>query len=337
MGCSGCRINKESSSLPSEETLENLTALFAELKDRGIALNEIEIGPSDVLSARNKEEIFNDPKVIEFVDLFSLMTINASFIYPDDEKYKWLAENVNNYKTAKKLGIVIPVELNQVFNEKYINRIKHNLKVFQQHHPHKLYSTTFNIIFDERFVQNPLNKFSYEDLFFRMNNFVNDTELHPERVRIDYVFHHGRDNLENPLVAQAFIESMNKLYDHYFIDHEKRYGKDNIAIPSFLNFDFENDEIVYHDDKLYIRPVINDRLSVFHPDLVYHGEWDADGMMSHLAERYNSNLNKAMDFKDCSTCSRVVDCSKRYTQDLMSILKTETCITMLKKYDTPQG
>lgn len=334
MGCSGCRIDKESTSLPSPVLMQKLISLFDELKSRGIALNEIELGPSDILSARNMEAIFQRPDVIEFIDLFSLMTINASFIYPNMTRYVDLAYQLTRYETSKKCGIVIPVEMTQMFNDKYISRIKQNLSVFRDAFPHDLYSVTFNIIFDERFINNPLNKFSYEDLFFRTNSFVEDTELHESRVRIDYVFHHGREDITNPFIAQAFMDSMNELYRHYHADHKRRNGPMIDGVPAFLNFDFENDEIVYHNEELYVRPVVNDRLNIFHESLKYRGEWNADGIISHLAERFNDNLTMASEMKDCSDCSRIVECSKRYTQDLMKILNVQDCFTMLKQYES---
>lgn len=334
MGCAGCRVRKESTDIPSDGSLDKLIDMFGDLKNvYKVDLNEIEIGPSDIFSAQNKQEIFSNPKLKKLVDLFQTMSINASFIYPDIERYRWLADACRRFECSEKLGVIIPIEMEQVFHPKYMGRIKDNLQRFYEFHDDRRYRTTLNIIYDERFVKNPVNKFSYEELFQRTNGFVNDLFFAHCKVRVDFVFHHGRDNLDLPWVADSFRTSLDDLYAHYFKDHEKNKGALIDGIPSFLNFDFENDELIYHDEKLYVRPILNDRCNIFHEQLQHKGEWSAVGMMTGLADRFNNNLEMASQMRECHNCSRIVDCAKRYTHDVLRILKTEDCLPLLKQYE----
>ncbi len=337
MGCAGCRIQKDDDLGPSVDQILHLHGLFKDLKTLGVELKEIEIAPTDILSAGNTWSLLQNDHLLEFLNEFSLLSISASMVHADQSRYQELATALKNLKVSEKLRLIIPIEMNHVFNDKYLQRIKNNLEVVNTALPNGIYSTALNVIFDEAFVKNPLKKFSYDELFSRVNDLVIQPDFEKFNTRVDFVFHHGRvpftDDSQRALyLNKSFLKSLVELNHHYHRDYQKRHGIKAGEVPAFVKFDVEHEELVYHQGKLYVRPIINDRATVFDQKLLYAKPWSAQGLQEHLTSRFNDNLIKGVEFEDCSNCPHLPQCAARYTQDLMQIAGTQQCITFLKDY-----
>jgi hypothetical protein len=288
---------------------------------------EIEMGPTDLLSAVNREEIFANPVMRELARLFHVTTLNASFIHPKEEDYIAFAHTVHEFTPDNMVGLAIPLEMRHVFNDKYIDRVRENIRIFREHLPNHLKEVVLVVIFDEHYLNNAGSKYTYEDLFDRANSL----DVH-EHTMVDFVFHHGRANIESEFVAEAFKTSVQNLNQQYLKDIARR--GENLRYrhtPAQLMPESHNNELTYHKGELYIRPVLNERVTVFHERMKFTGEWSVGNFRAHSLERLNQNLQYAFEHKDCLACPYQIECASNYVHDLMAVVKAKDCLLVKRE------
>lgn len=327
MNCQGCNVEKNLSGLPKPEAMDRLLSLFREMKVWGIPFMEIELGPTDLIKARNRDQIFSDPKVQELTRMFKLTTLAASFIYPEEHEYERLAKQAYEVAPDNWVGLAIPLEMSHVFNDKYIDRIQKNVDVFRNHLPNHLNETIFNVIFDERFLSNVGSKYSYDDLFSR----VHDLRV-TNNTKVDFVFHHGRSRIDSAWVASDLVESLKELNRKYLQDLRKRSNIEARHVPFQLSCDGRGGEVLYHEEQLYFRPVINERITILSDKMKFTGDWTLENYFHNLFTRYNSNIEKSLTYEDCNGCDHAAMCADRYIHDFMDVCNTKHCVTLLKSH-----
>lgn len=328
MSCHGCNVDKNLSGLPNPETMNKLLTLFRDMKEWGLPFMEIELGPTDLIKARNRDEIFSHPDVRELTRMFRVTTLAASFIYPEEHEYVKLAQQAHAIAPDNWVGLAMPLEMTHVFNDKYLARIQKNVDVFRNHLPNKLNETIFNVIFDERFLSNVGSKYSYEDLFAR----VHDLRV-TNNTKVDFVFHHGRSKIDSSWVAQDFLHSLRELNRHYLLDLRKRNTSAEVRhMPFQLSCDGRGGEILYHEGELFFRPVVNERITILSEKMKFQGPWTLENYFSNLFARYNDNIHKAMTYDDCQNCEHAAMCADRYIHDLMDVCNTKQCVSLLRSH-----
>lgn len=327
LSCAGCKVNKESSGIPDDSVLMDLLGLLYDLQSKGVEFAEIEFGPTDMMTAVNRDEVFSHPLISSIAQLFKTTVINAAFIHPKKEEYERLAKQVNSM-SGKPVGLVTPIEINHVFNDKYISKISDNIKYFQDQLDHGFTELIFNIIYDRNVINSMGKRFSYEELFAR----ARDISI-VDNTAIDFAFHHGRENLQSPFIRQELFESITALNKNYIADLAQRQEIEKRHIPSHLLFDKEIKEIVFIDSALYVRPILSERILLLDDSLRISGDWTAENVLKNFEERVQNNEQLAQVINDCKGCSYVKRCSNRFVQQLMKVLDTDKCVTLLKDCD----
>ncbi len=319
--CSGCMISKFSNWMPDPATMTKLLKMFQEMDSAGMDFYEIELGPTDMLSASNRDVIFYDKSLRELASLFKITTVNASFIHPKERDYIQFAKDIHSFTPNNWVGLAIPIEMSHVFNDKYISRIRENVRVFQQHLPNFLKEVVLTVIFDDEFLSRAGSKYTYEDLFKR----TNELSVH-DRTMVDFVFHHGRRNVGDPYIQQCFKEAIAKLNEQYLKDIERR-GSDleYRHAPAQLLPESHNNELVYHQGELYIRPVLNERVALFHEHMQFQGDWSLENFRLQSHDRWQRNLEFASTHDECMNCNHQVECASNYVHDLMKVVNYDHC------------
>lgn len=330
LNCTGCKVNKEVNGVPEAETMEKLLSLFREMDQADMDFYELELGPTDMMSASNRNEILTNPQLRELAEMFNITAINSAFIHPKQEDYIAFAEAVHEFSPLNWIGLAIPIEMKHVFNEKYVERIRENVKVFQDHLPNFLKEVVLTVIFDEGYFNSIGNKHTYEELFER----TNALKVH-DNTMVDFIFHHGRTNIESEFVAESFKQSINVLNQQYLADIERRGDTVEYRhVPAQLLPESHNNELVLHRGELYIRPVLNERVTMFHDRMKFKGDWTLQEFRMHLHDRLGQNLEHALTLSDCKECRFQVECASNYVHDLMSVVKTEKCLLLRRELST---
>lgn len=334
MNCQGCMVDKFSTNIPSDKELDQLIGMFEGLRSDGVQLLEIELGPSDIFSAQNKEEIFTNPKLVHLINLFDSISVNASFIYPHKDKYDWLIESVSQFKGFARFAPIIPIEVEHALNEKYMARISENLRYLYTNYRHPVFRTALNVIFSDKYDVNSVGrKRNYPVLFQAINGLQKDPLFMSFNTRVDFVFHHGRASMMDEGNKRAFKHSWLELYKQYALDHHYNKGDTIDGIPRYLHYDTENSELIYHNGNLYVRPILNDRVNFIDQRFKFLGPWTSAGLQAEFTNRYINNTALAIERQDCSECSFISECAKRFTHDVMDVVDFDKCMTGLNHYE----
>lgn len=327
--CTGCKINKQSGSIPSEDTLVKLLKLTQDMKLAGVDFYEVELGPTDLTTAANTGDIFANEYLQSICRMFKVTTINGSFIDPNPRVYEDFAKKVNAFTPDNWIGLAIPVEMRHVFNDKYISRIRDNVKAFEQVLPNIIKEVVVNIIFDEKYMEQAAKEHTYEELFARCNSL----DVH-ENTMADFVFHHGRVGRGESIDTEAFKRAIAALNEQYLLEVRRR-GKDASKrfLPSQMIPESHNTELILSEGELYVRPILNERTTVFHERFRHNGEWDYHSVTEAIANRFIDNfaIAASANMEDCNSCEFLSDCAEGSVQDLMEVLKTNKCILIKRE------
>lgn len=328
MGCLGCQINKDLSGLPSEEIIGDLLNLFTGLQDQGSRMGEFEFGPTDMVRAKNRREMFGHPKVKALAGLFDMLTLNASFVYVDENEYIELAKDVNAFNTSRVNGLQIPVNLRHIYNDKYLDLIERNIEVYRAALDKPLEEVIFTVILDEMWMGNVGAEINYSNLYERCR------ALKEKGYGFDFISHHGLRDIGQEGVKKDFVKTIRKLASSFYekaIEHNDFKQRRFNTLTTFG----ETYEIVFHEGQLYVRASVSEKSNIFHDKMRYQLPWQATDILTHLTERFHQNLEASVKMSDCKECERSVDCSARFVHDVMELVGTQECLIGLKNIPIP--
>lgn len=327
--CTGCTVNKQSSNLPSEEGFNKLVSFLDDLQANDITLAELELGPTDLMTSLNRDEVLSDITFGMMARRFQLLTFIVGLILPKEDDYIKLAQQINKITDRVDIGIVTPMELTHVHNEKYLRTIEKNVCTLIKHLDAPLVEVILQVQFDARFLtQRQIGSPSYDNLFDQIHNL----DL-PVRTKVNFTLPHGRSKLESELVSGNFLDSIKALNTFYLRDMKRRAGNlEKRHLPFQLLNPRHSGEVLWHDESLYIRPVINERFTVLNDNRKFMQPWTYGNLVSTSLEMTNRSLEKGMKFDDCANCEHLMTCANRGIHEVMSVTGTDKCIMLLKDY-----
>jgi len=211
--CNGCSVDKNES-MPSSEVMDDLINFYKQFKQTGHFIQELELGPTDLMSSKNRDVIFSNQKLKELAEDFYLITLVCSFIHPDESDYVRFAKQVENLNDKCTIGIAMPFEMRHWNNKKYVDKIKRNVEIFRSNIKNELDETIMNIIVDDDIIGNYVEKgIDFDELFYQ----IKSLEI-TENTKVDFAFHHGRRNIKDPIVANKFLKSLRLLNEKSITD-----------------------------------------------------------------------------------------------------------------------
>jgi hypothetical protein len=327
--CTGCTVNKESASLPDKAGFEKLNAFLDDLVANQTELNEFELAPTDILTSLNRNEFFESEDAVALLHRFRIFTLNMSLVRPRSDDYVELAKQINATGYKKAVQVVTPVEFLHVHKPKYMALLEKNLHALRDNLDGHLEEVNLTINFDKRFIGiMDLNAPPIEKLFDILHGLDLGTTT-----KINFAFPHGRRPRSTEFLREDMEESLhevNKLY----MRHLKKRGKDAhlFHIPYQL-YDYAcGGEGTWFKGELYIRPLINERYTMFSENIRLKGEWTHDNFVMFNQELTNLYLERGSQMSDCKDCPHLMLCADRGVQEVMDWMGTEKCIMLLKDY-----
>lgn len=332
MNCTGCQINKQASYFPSTEEQSELDAFLDSIVADGLELDEVELGPTDLLSTGNRKEFFS-PYLKTLIQRFKLTAFQLSLIHPADVVEEFVLDINKVANPESKINITTPIEAKHVFNDKYIKRIKDNTEIIRQGSISRVDEVVLSVIFDIDVLSNVGSKYNYDELFLR----VRELCVGPDTL-VDFVFHQGRRDLTDPVVGQNFLRSFKEVNRFFKEDIVRSGGVSTInRIPSQLIV--QNDrpvEVVWRAGKLFMRPILNEGFVVEDSRFDISKPWDALAYRLKLAENVDRNLEYASKISDCQSCEHVMLCASHFMHDILQMTNSQKCIYLLKDYKPVQ-
>lgn len=328
MNCTGCQINKMASHFPTTEQQIELDSFLDSIVADGLELDEVELGPTDLLSTGNRSEFFS-PYLKTLIRRFKMTAFQLSLIHPESAVEDFVLDINKVVDSNLKINITTPIEARHVFNDKYIQRIKTNTDIIKQNSIAHVDEVVLSVIFDIDVLSNVGSKYNYDELFLR----VRELCVGPDTL-VDFVFHQGRRDLTDPVIAKNFVRSFKEVNRFFTEDLTRSGGISTVhRIPSQLIM--QNDrpvEVVWRAGKLFMRPILNEGFVVEDERFDIPKPWDASAYRLKLADSVIRNLEYSSKLDDCQNCEHVMLCASHFMHDVLEMVGSDKCIYLLRDY-----
>lgn len=323
--CTGCQVEKENNRIPTEAEFDRLDEMVASLKSNGMDATDLILGPTDILSADNREEFMSHPRMAKLASNFRRLLVNTAFLSKDEADYVWLADKVSKMIPGGTVCSVSPFEIKHLYNEKYIEVLKKRIVTFRDNlvnidYP-KVY-TTVAVNFDDYL---PLGQQTIRDArVIKLHSYANG----------DLILPHGRKGFKTAQDIEDFHKSVDLLTDAILTSTHVSRTTDS-ASPDLNEFrpgEGTGASLSFRNGSLYFRPFLVEAFDIFHPRFQMSDEWNFEGVYEHHEERIIKGLTYASEVKDCSDCPMSYKCAERGALAIMEHTGRKTCITGAKRY-----
>ena len=92
--CTGCNVDKEGNSWPSEEDFDKIDILIDDLNLNEFPAMNLAIGPTDIMTSANRDAILSSNRIKQLSSKFVKTAINCAFLDPFDENYIRLGKQI---------------------------------------------------------------------------------------------------------------------------------------------------------------------------------------------------------------------------------------------------
>lgn len=326
--CSGCAVDKENNEFPSESDFDKIDRLFDSFDKNNSEFLNFVIGPTDILSSENKDQILEHPRVKSLARRSAKTTLNCAFIEPNPVAYEELAEQVEALIPNGLLKFTVPFEIRHLDNPVYIEGIRKRIEYFESCLKTVKVTRVYAVVNFEEAIANDTKR-GYkitEEIMTR----VKKVGIHP-LIHTDFILPHGRNDLRDPNNRDRFLISIHHI-NNLFIE-TYRIAKDEGQLFDLVELQSnEGDtwEITYRNGKLYTPPFVTEEFICFEPEYILHGEWTYDNIYNFKEDNLIECLDIAHSNNICTGCEFIHKCAERGMQKIMEITKSDRCIAVIK-------
>jgi len=325
--CSGCNIDKEGNSWPTEAEFKKIISLMDDFITNGFNPINLTIGPTDILTSVNREKVLCDPYIKEIASKFPKVTINCAFLDPFAENYKLLGMQLNQLLAGSTVSFAVPFEVAHISNAEYLNRIVKRGQIVLENMPDVVYNKTNLLVnYDETRIYDKINsKHLSEELILDLYN----RNITRNFDSVNIVLPITRSDLRNPENSKIFLESVLNL-KKVFVSARELYG-DQIIISEGNTTEGTDWDIFYKAGKLYMTPFILEGIASFDNIFLIDTEWTAEAIYNYYNTQMVNQLNFSESIEDCNNCVHAALCADRGIHNLMMITNASQCISPAKE------
>lgn len=287
--CSGCFVNRRNNA-PSDDNLESFSKFVKEITDLDILVDEILIGPTDVLSSSNTFDVLSNKHLLKTINDNSPILAFVTTLMGDPKKFcEFIVKNIN-IDTEIEIGIATQPDLLMDLN--YAEGIKCKLKTLDEL-PHDV-TYTFILNIDEYDVD-------YERLHKHVvKQFDTTFDLIPSIAR--------SKNKEKILFK---IKNLNEHYNYLKTGSQAN----NIMVDhshSGMNFKVLN----FKKGGWWLSPFLYENMAIY----------DELFKVSSISDLHAKVVHQYSYEDECSSCDFINSCVARSIPRLMKFLGTDRCI-----------
>lgn len=314
--CEGCFVSKKNEF--TEEDLDILLDLVEQWETDGFDINELFLGPTDIFSAVNLDQLVLNPKFQKICSYFTF-TCSTTLLGDYNEikrKYDLLTKHCLSDKKAREFEIFVVIDDKKYLSDdkEYLDKFNKNLELLD------LYNVFFvlNVYSESMFDAIGLAEFN-EKIFKDYNSKI---RVNPSYLRGTSVNH-----------LKKYTSLHNKLVNDQINDQNIGDVFMNMIDIYFGSFTFNT--YSYRNHELYVAPVIYEGIpqdfSFFKVDKI-----DGKYELSSLDEAQNNLILKQYEFSvqcsKCSSCEFLTSCVGRNVLSYMEHRKLYDCFMPLKLF-----
>lgn len=315
--CLGCTVDKNSASTQIDPGLHDLLPLLEDIRHNDWRLQELKLGPTDLITAENGFAILKDPLFAEIVSHFNLLSINLAMLH--DHRLEELATHLERLIPGKYLMVGTPVTLKNMMNRKYMAQLRERFARFKAMLP----TVTFTRIYMTINVDmETLAQFTDESF-----EAIRRSDL-TEFDSVEFVFTDVRRGFENIIVAEQFKRTT-KMFSDFVLDREKRVEGSHVFTRLVPRAE-EGFEFTYRTGDLYSTINMVETLTVFSDRYKIPKPWSLKSLIGFREEQYADNLIRYVEHPECGDCCYLDNCARNNIPLLMEETRADKCLFDIK-------
>ena len=217
--CTGCTIDKVHNDYPSDNQFEKIMSLIDDLKENEFKPMNIQIGPTDVMTASNMDKVLTDERVKKLTKKFLKTAINCAFLKPFDEDYVKFGKKLNWLLKGGLVKFIIPFEAYHIDNKEYLNRIRRRIKITLDNMPDVVHTKTYLIMNYE--ATSIYDREEKKNLTEKLILKTHESDL-LEGFDVGFNLAHSLLDLRKPENAKKLYDSVVNL-KNYFVNAKRKY------------------------------------------------------------------------------------------------------------------
>lgn len=326
--CTGCSIDKEGNSWPSDIEFDRIFNLIDDLDKNEFRPMNLQIGPTDILTSVNKDLVLTSANIKTLATKFLKTAINCAFLDPFTENYAKMGQQLNWLLHGGLVKFVVPFEAYHIDNKEYIDRIRKRIDLTLKHMPNVEHTKTYLLInYETSSIYDKENTLNLtEELILK----TYQSEL-LEGLTADIILPHTRTDLRQEKNSKEFYNAAMKL-KHYITSARNKYGS-AVDIADLLTHEGKDWDIFYKAGKLYMTPFLLEGLASFDEEYEVKKEWTFSGLYDSYTEGFLSQIEWADNNPACQGCQLVPLCAERGIHSLMKISNIKECISPAKSLE----
>jgi hypothetical protein len=327
--CTGCSIDKDGNSWPSDDEFNRIFHLVDDLSKSEFRPMNLQIGPTDIMTSVNRDLVLTSSKIKNLSKKFLKTSINCAFLDPFNENYIKLGQQLNWLLHGGLVKFVVPFEAYHIDNEEYVNRIRRRIELTLKNMPNVTHTKTYLLInYETSSIYDKENNTNItEELLLK--TYKRSPIL--DGLHTDIILPHTRTDLRQEKNRKNFYDAVMKLRE-YITRARKKYGKD-IEVSELRPHEGKDWDIFYKAGKLYMTPFLLEGLASFDEAFEVKDPWTFEGLYNSYFSSFLEQLDWASNNDACRECQLIPDCAERGIHTLMKISKINECISPAKKLE----
>lgn len=312
--CAGCHVDKELGGHLSDVPV--ILTLMNELVAAGYVAFDLGIGPTDVMSSTNANEVLADKTVREMIQLFHQTTLNAAFLDKGIDNYIALCKVVDECAPDKPIRFLIPAAPASFKNPKFGELIVDKLNLIKE--------TLSDAFLNEAgFVINCTADTIAENFHSYMNSsFAIDFPVDKDDIlNIPY----GRGNRRDIVIGDAIKYVSHRISGFYKTlngtDERRRNPDLCFHTGTMMN-------LLYSDGKLYWVPFLKDDCVFIDTAFEVPRPWTMENLLTVRTEASNRSIEYLKD-TPCMSCTYLSSCAEKGITSIMEKMSIKECLVGL--------
>lgn len=297
--------------------LPELHALLKSMVEAGYVAFDLGVGPTDYMTADNKDEVMGHPEFQEMASMFHQVTFNAAFLEKDLDKYTEMCHEIDVAVPGKPIRFLIPAAPYFFRTDKFGDMIGDKLT----HIKDTMKSAYLN---EAGFVVNCTHD-TVDDSFEEMLRTGFDVEFPVDKddiLNIPY----GRAKNKGLMVAEQ-IKRMSYRITQYYSGLQ---GEDERRRNPDLHYDTGTMvNLLYTGGKLYWVPFLKDDCPFLEDEFTIPKPWTMDNLLDVRQKALDASLEYLKD-TPCMTCPYISSCAEKGITSIMRYMSIKDCLVGLE-------
>lgn len=297
--------------------LEALQTMLQEMVDVGYVAFDLGVGPTDYMTASNKDEVMTHPVFQSMAQMFHQVTFNAAFLETNMDKYTTMCEEIDHSVPGKPIRFLIPAAPYFFRNEKFGNMVGKKLTFIKD--------TMQSAYLNEAGFVISCTQDTVDDQFEDFMRLGFDVEFPVDKddiLNIPY----GRAKQKTLMVSEQ-IKRMSYRITQYYSGLE---GQDERRRNPDLHYDTGTMcNLLYTDGKLYWVPFLKDDCPFLDDEFTIPKPWNMENLLATRQKALDAALEYLKD-TPCITCPYISSCSEKGISAIMKHMSIKDCLVGLQ-------